>query len=441
MNLRLTLETIRDVAIQGLSELPRESRVPLTYPKLRSDREVVPAVQLATDFAQAIPAGFTGVQVARVTSPRVSSKSCTTPSSSHVSAWSADSQHYYVRTVPGEYIVFTREGQEVARPGFTFEPTFSLVRPGVLIGIGKGGSVVCEYDLGTKTLRDVLDLKMLPGWPLGEAYAGTLVASAAPERIAVIYGGRGQDLHTKCVVYDVEAHDWQIVDSMMQALGFKIHGMALDKSGQYLALYPTAADLRQGKSIGYLHDLNGPDDRRWLPLEPWAHGHAAYGFNCYVNQSGDGGGPYDAYQWKYRTLNDPATWRNLIPQVLRPALVQGGDHSCYHNAQPDVQVPFCTATYRKDAPIDPCPRRAWDDEVLMVATDGSGSVWRVGPHYSITERANGSLIYWATPRPQISPDGLSIISTSNLMGTLGADTSDGELGGMRCDVLKYDLEV
>jgi hypothetical protein len=437
-DIRTSLESAKKSIEEALAALPKvtpNSPVPLAYSAL-TDRALY-------NSAPAAPPKLTpfnlnpwhSTKITRLTDPSTYPRSCSTPSSSHVRAFSCDNAFYYIRTVDGGYLVYrTLDNSFVCNALFTFEPTFSHARPGILIGISGGGSVIREYNILNGAWTSLLDLKTLPGWPTGEAYAGTLTSGGNTpdtERIAVLYGGTSQDLHTRCLVFNRAAPEVRsIVPAGDVSTIPTFHGMGLDQSGEYLTLFP------RGSSIGYTKKIGST--LPFTAIAPYGHGHAAFGWGRYANQSGDGQTPYDAAQWKVRKLNNVASYRNLISPTLTPQLVFGADHPSWHNDHPDFDVPFITGFYRHSSSVQPiCPPRAWDTEILAIHPL-TGQVWRLGPHFSDTARPQGG-IYWATPRVQVSPNGLVALAASNWGRTLGPDNSDFELNGSRVDVFRYDL--
>ena len=86
------------------------------------------------------------------------------------------------------------------------------------------------------------------------------------------------------------------------------------------------------------------------------------------------------------------------------------------------------------------PKCVWENEVLAVATDGSGQVWRFAHHRSTVPRrglAASAEKYnlWDSPRGTASPDGRFYMFTSNWEETLGQDRN----GRFRQDVFIVKL--
>ena len=106
---------------------------------------------------------------------------------------------------------------------------------------------------------------------------------------------------------------------------------------------------------------------------------------------------------------------------------------------PDRLVPVFTATYRfnDDGSV---PWRAWDDEVIAIATDGPSIVYRFCHHRTdVRDEANPlSTYFWYQPLASVSPDGRWLLFSSNWEKSLGADPTDP--GRSRQDVFLVALE-
>jgi hypothetical protein len=108
-----------------------------------------------------------------------------------------------------------------------------------------------------------------------------------------------------------------------------------------------------------------------------------------------------------------------------------------------MQIPVLLTTYHPLEMDD--PKCAWGDEVVAVATDGSGQVWRFAHHRSIAHArgdaaaGNEGLGYnfWDCPRGNVSQDGRFFMFTSNWEETVGKD----ERGRFRQDVFIVKLEA
>ena len=92
-------------------------------------------------------------------------------------------------------------------------------------------------------------------------------------------------------------------------------------------------------------------------------------------------------------------------------------HPSWNNTRPNLKVPMVTSTYHEDQWAD--PKCAWGDEIVAVATDGSGKVWRFAHNRSRVGHPNYN--FWDTPRGNVSQDGRFFMFTSNWEDSLGKD--------------------
>lgn len=393
------------------------------------------------------------------TRPGSPSRSYTTPSAAHQTAWNANSKYFYVRSVDGYFIPYlfdagrmsasrvqaTSSGDGGLVIASQAEPQFSFVSPNVLYvsrqDSGNDWPIIATFDLSTGTYRDLLNL--------GEAapiarhtYTGGLSSSAgSPERVMAFFGGGSQDSHYLVAVFTPGQQSVVLLDTTTSTvrvndtktptnipLNFHLHHAWLDKSGRYVVLETTAPD-RPARAPLYVWDTIANTFTALPESTTMAGGHFATGFGTMVNQDCCVSTTWDAAQWQFRTLATPTANQDLITPVLSPQETYAGDHASWNNAQPGTAVPFVTGFYR--TPSETAPWRAWDDEIIAVQTGrtSNATVWRFAHHRS-------SLVsFWDTPRANVSQDGRWAIFTSNWEKTLGGDPG----GGPREDVFMVEL--
>ena len=81
------------------------------------------------------------------------------------------------------------------------------------------------------------------------------------------------------------------------------------------------------------------------------------------------------------------------------------------------------------------PTRAWDDELIAVATDGSNQVWRFAHMHAVQTG-----FYYTTPFAHVSPDGQYALINSNWGGTLGtASDNQASYNGAPYDQKRVDM--
>lgn len=309
--------------------------------------------------------------------------------------------------------------------------------------------IVGRFDFATRSYSDIINLGALTE-VAAHTYAGALSSSAfVPERVSVMFGGQ-QDTHYKVAVFDASGANPIVLNSIESwierggvrkatniHLGFNLHHAWIDKSGNFVMLYPVGAS-----PVPYLIWNIQTDvltEVSWL-----ADGHDTVGFGAQVNQACCTSSTYDAAQWQYRQLMTPTMTRDLIAPVLQPTEVYFADHTSWNNAHPVRLMPVLASTYRYyDGGINTAPWRAWDNEVIAIETAARDNprVWRFAHHRSNVEYdGNPSATYfWYLPRAVISPDGRWALFTSNWEKSLGAAAGAEPGGSFRTDVFLIAL--
>lgn len=418
-------------ALEYLELAKRELLAPVSpYAWARTDRTPAPKPIVPSLGPPGVP--FTdptfGARLVRVTDHLTANgASWRVPSNAHLAAWSADSRHFYVTGNAGKRVYALDGFQAFARgaiPSQT-EPHFSRVDPDVLFTVG--GPItrtIQRSSLKTKTVTDLLDLDTL-GLPLAtpRTYVGGIGSSAAPEVLVAFFGGEQADLHHYVLWLPLDGRPRKVIDTL--PLGYHLHAVSVDLSGRYVILYPPGPDLAKGLAPKIVWDTQ-TDTFTPLPLvAAKIGGHDALGYGVMVNMDGGDAVPWDAAQWQLRTLADPLHPRTLIDPLLTPKEVYLDDHTSWNHAAVDGHTPVISSTFRTTA--DPSPLRAWDEELLAIALDGTVS--RFCHHRS----ALGS--FWDQPLVNVSPDGRFAIVTSNWERTLGVDPD----GQPRQDVFLVEL--
>ena len=411
----------------------------------------------------------------RSTRPARLDRSYRTPSSAHQHSWSLSSRYFYVVSTDGTVLPFsfdsatgrgTRVNPSATGEGglvlqFFIEPQFSYLSDNLIYGSynGSGATLrtIDQYDFNTGRYSQLMNLDLLAP-NLAGTYVGWIGSSGGPiERIAAIFGGASQDYHYRAVVFDKnDATRRRVVNTKASTidgratnipLNFSLHGMAIDRSGRFAMLYSTSADMSGTRKAApsYLWDIDTGHVTE-MPLVAASNGgHDAYGYGTRVNQfCCTSSTTYDGVQWQYRSLDNPFVTRDVIPVVMTPKLVYVADHPSWHNARPDVLVPFISALYRSSP--DSAPWRAWDEEIVGVQPDppaGSpGVVWRFAHHRSDVRSDIDPTrpTFWYMPRPSISDDGRWALFTSNWEKSLGIDPGGDATASHRQDVFLVRLQ-
>jgi hypothetical protein len=376
------------------------------------------------------PAGFAftdptfGSKLWRVTDASTSSgSSLRVQSSAHGASWNSDGSKFFVMNEGGGAIFFAFDPiagpkQLLAAIPSQIEPSFSYVDPTRIFGAE--GHVIKNYSVVTDDTRLVFDLNTL-GLNLGaDTYIGGFL-NEDHDTWVTFFGGTGQDHH-----FYVRTSTGVQLDTRPR--GFFVHAVGLDRTGRYVFIYP-ANDPNTGRLPAGVAQVQLWDTQRGTltPITNLPAGHDSAGYGVWVNADCCTAGTWDASQWQIRNLATPNSPSNLIPSVLTPQEVYLAEHSNWRAARPDVKVPIVSASYRYGAGVSQVdyPWRAWDEEIIAVATDGSGTVWRFAHTQSIV---GVQPEFWAEPIVNCAPDGHHCLFTSNW----------GVAGG-RQDVLLVEL--
>lgn len=369
------------------------------------------------------PAGFTfrdptfGSRLQRVTDATLDgSRSWRVASNTHLAAWNATGRLFYVINGGGSIAVFNAAGTDTGlRPYSQAEPTFSRVDPDVLFTIG-GPHVrtIRKFSVASNQFTDVLELDTVQAVP-AESYVGGIVTGGAPETLVAFFGGAGADQHRYVVWYPLDGRPRKFVDTQAR-FGYRLHSISVDLSGRFVLFYPTNAQPYQVVVWDTQTDTFTPITN---DLGPW--GHDAVGVGTWINMD-TASGPWDAAQWTKRSLLTPRERTNLIDPVLLPQEISLADHSAWRGVGRLI-----SSTYRLPSQT---PWRAWDDEIIGIATEGPSSVERYAHH-----RSDVSEGFWSQPIINCAPTGGRCVFTSNWERSLGADAQ----GQVRQDVFLVEL--
>jgi hypothetical protein len=407
------------------------------------------------------------------TRPGYPNRSYRTPSGTHSLAWSAAGTKFYVVSTDGAIIPFTfdaatrtatrfqpsstGDGGFVLR--FYLEPQFSFVNDSLIYGSfsGSGATLrtIDQYDFSTGVYSTLLNLDTIQTGLAG-TFVGGISSSAGPnERILAFFGGTSQDKHHFVTVFDVaNPASHQVLDTLTSTLNgqpapitlnFSLHHATIDRTGRYVILYPTAADMAGARQASQMYVWDTVTNVM-TPLTGSAHpyGHDALGYGVSVNQDCCTSTTWDAAQRQFRDLSNPTKSHDLIPTILSPKETSLADHPSWNNARSDALVPYVSGLYRYGT--NTSPWRAWDDEIIAIQTDAAAGVnptiWRFAHHRSdVRSDIDPTTTYfWYEPRPNVSPDGRWVLFTSNWEKTLGTDPRGDASGSFRQDVFLMELE-
>ncbi len=361
-----------------------------------------------------------------------------TPGGSFEVNWNADSTMFWVWTVGGMLMPFRFDAANFAATPvrdlrdpsriltLPYTGMFSFRRPNIMYATT--GRTVIEYDFNTQTSTKIFDANAAVPSASGAAYAPFI--SDDDTKVCLAFGGY-QDTHPYVAVLDRNTGVYNVLDTMNsrlngqptnKTLGFGIHSAYLDRSGRYVIIAKGQGKV-SGQSEWTVWDVQAG---RVYDIDAEWSGHDASAFGVRVNQSGFYGGDpafYEEQEWAIRGLSEGEinnykyllAWQNL--PTPHQSIYTG--HHSWNNARPDALVPV-VGSIARDATQTSLPWRAWDNEIIGVATDGSGKVYRFAHHRSVWDRSD----FWDDPHGNISQDGRWYIFTSNWGRTLGSGRRD-----------------
>ncbi len=380
--------------------------------------------------------------ILRVTDPNTNPEAIgggfLTPAGSFEVNWNADTTMFWVWTVGGFMMPFRFDAanftatpvRDLRDPSriltLPYTGTFSFHRPNIMYATS--GRTVLEYDFNTQTSTTVFDANAAVPSASGAAY--TPSASDDDSKICLAFGGQ-QDTHPYVSVLDRNTGHYQVLDTVNsllngqpanKTLAFGIHSAYIDRTGRFVIMAKGQGKV-PGQSEWTVWDVQAG---RVYDIEAEWSGHDAAGFGVRVNQSGFYGGDpafYEEQEWATRGLGESQinNYQYLIPWQDLPTphqYIYSGHHS-WNNARPDALVPVVGSIVR-DSTQTSLPWRIYDNEIIAIATDGSGKVYRFAHHRSVWDRSD----FWDDPHGNISQDGRWYVFTSNWGRTVGAGRHD-----------------
>jgi hypothetical protein len=383
-----------------------------------------------------------GCPILRVTDQEtVEGRAVMTAATSFSNPWNADSSLFCVqvegvRNVPFRFDPKTMTASRISDwpflPDIGNEVAFSHHEPNICYGRDRRRHGVVRIDFSTQQIDELVDVGKLTGLEVG--YLGTLSVSAN-DVLALIFGGPVQDASPYLLLYDIKTHKHRLwntkegtVDgkSVPNAPHFTQHSGLIDLGGRFVV---TLGPGVQGPIV-----WDSKTDQIYA-LTVQKDGHYTLGYGAMIN---------DPHNLAIRSLEAGAADRpkQLFQHPAGEPYFGYDGHESWNNARPDMQVPVLLTTYHALEMND--PKCAWGDEILAVATDGSGKVWRFAHHRSTAHVRGDSPAasmrmgynFWDCPRGNVSQDGRFYMFTSNWEETVGKDAR----GRVRQDVFIVKLE-
>jgi hypothetical protein len=203
--------------------------------------------------------------------------------------------------------------------------------------------------------------------------------------------------------------DWGAKGTINRADRWTVHNVKISKDGNWLVvakgncLLSTCSDGPFFWQIGTTNVISCGDGGH-------CSGHWTEGYTHWVNNNGSPTGNQEM-----RLLSEPTSAARLT-QVLPTGFTGPADqHQSWNNVDPADSVPFATTTWSQTTPFT----APWYNEILGIAADGSGTVWRFAHNFNSGTSQNFSTQYAIG---SISQDGKYFMVSSDWMGTLGSES-------------------
>ena len=365
-----------------------------------------------------------------------------TPATGFSNSWNTDSTLFCVLADGAMNIPYRFDPKTMAVsriPGLPILPdlgneiTFSRHDPNLGFGKDRRRKGIATFDFSVGKAVDFIDVGKLTGLDVG--YLGTLSISAN-DVLALIFGGEAQDASPYVLIYDLKTKKHRVwntkeatVDgkAVAEAPRLTQHSGLIDLGGRYFVVV--------GPGVHEPIVWDTATDQIYAVTKEKYEGHYALGFGEMVNC---------ARPWSLRALLDPKgveTVKHLVEQPAGDGYFAYDSHVSWNNARMDQHVPVLLSSYHPAEAPD--PKCVWGEEIIAVASDGSGKVWRFAHHRSIAHDrgavagASQGYNFWDCPRGNVSQDGRFYMFTSNWEETLGKDPR----GRVREDAFIVQLEA
>lgn len=189
-----------------------------------------------------------------------------------------------------------------------------------------------------------------------------------------------------------------------------IHNVKLSKDGDWLIIAPQKCTSSQCDKGPYFWKV-GTTHVATCGNTGQCGGHWTEGHSHWVNNDNSPLG-----NQVIRAFSDADSAPGVLTSNLPEGITQPFDqHQSWNNADPADSLPILTSTWSSTSPF-PAP---WYNEIVGVASDGSGRVWRFAHSYITTRSQVFSAQYGIGA---VSQDGRFFLFSSDWMGSLGSES-------------------
>jgi hypothetical protein len=235
--------------------------------------------------------------------------------------------------------------------------------------------------------------------------------------------------------------------------GYTMHDARISKSGRV---------VRVEEAFSATEYFWTPGTTRVVPclrsmpnklIAGYCGGHLALGYSHMVNATGF----FDDMGVVIHSLSNLRDWRLLVSPVPNPPEWSESTHWSWSDADPSDTMPVCGALYvdaivkggdgTQNIQTNPVLQihRAWDREIVCLATTGPSRVWRFA-HDRATGTSNDNApintAFWSVPIGNVSQDGKFYLFSTDWEWSLGSRRgSEGcpSRGACRTDVFIVEL--
>lgn len=291
------------------------------------------------------------------------------------------------------------------------------------------GTSIVQYDFSNRSVvpspqtvyNFAAEANCLPSG-FSETWASRGGVSAGDTTFAEAYSNKGDQgtgvyavvykVGSGCIVLNTQtgqvSGQWGTKGTINIPDRWTIHNVKISKDGNWLIVAPQYCTSSSCEVGPYFWELGTTNV---LSCGDVGHcgGHWTEGYTHWVNNDNS-----PLSNEVFRAFPGTTT-SNLITSIPTGIVTPFDQHQSWNNADPNDSVPFLAATW---STVSPFPS-AWYNEIVAVAGDGSGTVWRFA-HSFITGRSQVFSSEYAIG--SVSQDGRFFLFSSDWMGTLGSET-------------------
>jgi Putative Ig domain len=325
---------------------------------------------------------------------------------------------------------------------------WSFMRPQIAYGLtfnAANDPVICQYDFSNPTVgatmangnvSQLVDLAScvpaLAGGDGGNAYEGDVSVSGDDQTFAAMVGTTSSqgssgvvyaivwNRTNGCRVWETDtgtvtgAYGGAPIGTIGTADTFILHNVRISKGGQYVKVDADSClntACTDDNVQLYFWQINSLHVTEQTLNDPTGCGHDATGYNASVNKCNTSS---EANGLFIRQIASPATSTSL-PATYPPGSSDNSAHLSWNNDNATDTSPFFASFALETDSFKPV--NAWDNEILGVATDGSGTVYRFAHTYDTNQSSEFDA---ANAIGDVSADGKYYFWTTDWDGMLGA---------------------